>query len=54
MRRDKMTNGELGRTWEAAFIAYFTILSLHLPRETEENHKRKLKMAWPIFHMTTR
>jgi hypothetical protein len=35
---ESLVNYKLERLWEEAAIAYFEVLSLHLPRQTEENH----------------
>jgi hypothetical protein len=35
-------NGEQVRIWKEAVVGYFKVLSMHSPRETEENHQKYL------------
>jgi len=34
-------NKEMERRWKQVVVAYFKVLSSHLPRGTEENYKKK-------------
>jgi hypothetical protein len=39
-------NNELKRIWMKAVMALFYVLSLHLPAETEKNHKNLSHNSW--------
>jgi Mor family transcriptional regulator len=46
MSKDQMAaNEEMEREWKQAVVAYFKVLSSHLPRGTEENYKKKPRQS---------
>jgi hypothetical protein len=38
-------NNELERIWKEAVVAYFNVLSRHLPGEAEENYEKSVRFA---------
>jgi hypothetical protein len=47
-------NDDIVRIWKEAVVAYFKVLSRHLPGGTDENHEELEsgeRVSWPRFEL---